>query len=146
MSKNGFVNQYLDNANQFYATSFKQFNFYKKLLGTKVIVTRIKQDSKYKQVFGSVYSSTMLDDEEREEFNYTILINLNDMKNLYQKMIDQVDFYDNEDKIKIGDILTFTRKKQEYKFKVIKQETFSEAGGVLNRYQLQGLIEVNSLI
>lgn len=146
MSKNGFINQLLDNANQFYATSLKQFKFYKKLLGTKVIVTRVNQDSKYKTVFGNIYNTTLIDDEDKTEFDYIVLINMNDMKNIYQKMIDQLDFYDNEDKLRVGDILTFSRKSQEYKFKIIRQDTFSEAGGVLNRYQIQGLIETNALI
>jgi len=140
----GFINQLLDNSNDFYAKAFQQFNFYKKLLGTRVIVTRVKNESDYRDVFGYIYSSTLLDDSDKEEFEYMILINLNDMKSLFQKNIDQIEFFDNEFVIKVGDVITYTRRDQEFKFKVSKVETFSEAEGVLYRYTMMGMTEIDS--
>lgn len=102
----GFINQLLDNSNDFYAKAFQQFNFYKKLLGTRVIVTRVKNESDYRDVFGIIYSSTLLDDSDKEEFEYMILINLNDMNSLFQKNIDQIEFFDNEFVIEVGDVIT----------------------------------------
>lgn len=144
MSKEGFINQLLDNTNQFYSTSLKQFSFYKKMLGYKVIVSRIKESSKYKEVFGSIYSSTIKGDEEVTEFEYIVLFNMNDMKKIFQKSVEQLDFFDNESMLELGDVLTYSRRGQEYKFKVINIETFSEAEGVLNRYTLTGLVETLS--
>lgn len=146
MSKDGFVNRYLDNANKFYSTALKQFKFYKKIEGCKVIVSRISKDSKYKSVFGSIYSSTMVDDDEREEFPYVVVFNMNDMKKIFQKSIEQMDFYDNEDVLKLGDVITYARKGQEYKFKIVDVQSFSEAEGVLNRYTVTGMIETNALL
>jgi hypothetical protein len=145
MSDLGFVNKYLDNANLFYSIALKQFKVYKKLLGTKVVVTRILNDSKYKSVFGSTYHSTLRNDNEVKKFDATIIINMNDMKKIFQKTIDQLDFYDNERVMELGDIFIFSRKNQEYKFKVVNIESFSEASDVLWRYTATGLVEVNQL-
>jgi len=140
----GFINQLLDNSNDFYAKAFQQFNFYKKLLGTRVIVTRVKNESDYRDVFGYIYSSTLLDDSDKEEFEYMIFININDMNSLFQKNIDQIEFFDNEFVIKVGDVITYTRRDQEFKFKVSKVEIFSEAEGVLYRYTMMGMTEIDS--
>jgi hypothetical protein len=145
MSDLGFVNKYLDNTNLFYSIALKQFKVYKKLLGTKVVVTRILNDSKYKSVFGSTYHSTLRNDNEVKKFDATIIINMNDMKRIFQKTIDQLDFYDNERVMELGDIFIFSRKNQEYKFKVVNIESFSEASDVLWRYTATGLVEVNQL-
>ena len=141
----GFVQQYLDNANQFYATALKQFSFYKKILGTKVIISRIKKTASVNIVFGASVSSTLPEDKDVEKFDHVIIINLNDMKNVYLKTAGEMDIYDNEDVIKIGDVLTYARKNQEYKFKVIRHESFSEAEGVLNKYTINSFTETNSL-
>lgn len=145
MSDLGFVNKYLDNANLFYSIALKQFKVYKKLLGTKVVVTRILNDSKYKTVFGATYHSTLKNDNEVKNFDATIIINMNDMKRIFQKTADQLDFYDNERVMELGDIFIFSRKNQEYKFKVVNIESFSEASDVLWRYTASGLVEVNQL-
>jgi hypothetical protein len=146
MSSNGFINKYLDNANTFYHIALQQFKFYKKLEGTKVVVSRISNSSKYKEVFGTTYSSTLMNDNEKSEFEYVIIINMNDMKKLYQKNIDQLQFMDNQDTIKLGDVLTYTRKTQEYKFKVTDVQTFSEAEGVLYQYTIAGMTETNQTL
>lgn len=142
--KEGFVNSILDATNQFYSVALKQFDWYKKILGTKVQVLRLKNIDKYKDVFGSVASSTFVDDDNLIKIPYVVLINMNDMLKLYQKSINQLQFYDNKDFLKIGDLILFTRNNQEYKWKITNIETFSEAEGVLYSYSIQGLQEVES--
>lgn len=144
MSKVGFVDIVLDNTNRIYKTAFKQFAWWKKVQGTKVIVSRIKQGTSYKNVFGSTVTSTLRDDDEVEKFHYVILISMSDMKRLYNKSSDPLQFYDNERKLEIGDLLTFSRKSQEYKWKVTEVQTFGEAEEVLYMYSITGLMEVNS--
>lgn len=144
MSDLGFIERLLDNTNHIYQTSLKQFDWHKKVQGTRVQVTRIKDNAKYKNVFGAIASSTLPDDQEAEKFEYVILISLNDMKKLFQKAVDQIQFYDNEDKLELGDIVGYTRGSQEYKFKVIDIMTFSETNNVLRQYTLGGLTEVNA--
>lgn len=140
----GFIKSILDGTNQFYSTALKQFEWYKKILGTKVIVSRLKTADKYKDVFGSTATSTLVDDTDLDKFPYVVLINMNDMLRLYQKSTNQLQFQDNLDVIKIGDVLTFSRNGQEYKWKVINVETFSEAERVLYQYTIQGMQEVLS--
>lgn len=143
MSQLGFIEQLLDNTNRFYSVAFNQFDWWKKIQGTKCTVSRLAENNKYKRVFGSVASSTELDDSDLEKFDYVVLISMNDMKKLYQKSIDPLQFFDNNDKIQIGDIITFCRGKQEYKWKITEVQTFSEAEKVLQQYTMTGMTEVS---
>jgi hypothetical protein len=145
MSNLGFVDVILDNTNRFYQLSFSQFAWYKKMQGTTCIITRYKQSAKITNVFGCVASSTLPDDQESEKFNYTILISLNDMKELYKIGADPITFYDNEQVIDYGDVLTFSRGKQEYKWKVTDIQTFGETDSVLRQYTISGMAEIDSL-
>lgn len=145
MSNGGFVNIILDNTDRIYRLSFNQFEWWKKVQGTKCQVTRIKENDSYKNVFGSIANSTLPDDEDSEKFPYIILISLNDMKKIFQKSIDQIQFYDNEDVLKLGDIISFSRLNQEYKWKVIDVQSFNETASVLHQYTISGLTETNAL-
>jgi hypothetical protein len=145
MSDEGFINQLLDNTNSFYKLALSQWKIAKKLLGTKVTISRVKDSSKYQDVFGSIYTSTLLNDDDVTKFSYIILINMNDMKLIYSKNIDSFELFDNEDVLQVGDVISYSRKGQQYKFKVTKPESFSEAEGVLNKYTLLGIVETNSL-
>jgi hypothetical protein len=144
MSNLGFIEQLLDNTNHFYKQALNQFDWYKKILGTKVQVTRVSKDSDYMSVYGSIANSTLPDDLESESFNYVVLISMNDMKRLYQKSTDPMQFYDNKDILKLGDILSFSRGKQTYKWKITEVMTFSETADVLHQYTITGLTEVNT--
>ena len=144
MSDLGFVNSILDNTNRIHQIGLKQFSWWKKVQGTKCQVVRIKENTSYKNVFGSIANSTLPDDDDAEKFTYVVLISMNDMKKLFQKSIDPLQFYDNEGILQLGDILVFSRLSQEYKWKVTDIQTFSETGNVLNYYTISGLAEVNS--
>lgn len=144
MSDLGFVNSILDNTNRIHQVGLKQFSWWKKVQGTKCQVVRIKENTSYKNVFGSIANSTLPDDDDAEKFPYVVLISMNDMKKLFQKSIDPLQFYDNEGILQLGDILVFSRLSQEYKWKVTDIQTFSETGNVLNYYTISGLAEVNS--
>lgn len=144
MSQLGFIEKVLDNTNYLYSTALKQFAWYKKVLGTQVMITRIKERNKYRTVFGSVASSTIPDDSDADKFEYTILINLNDMLRLYQETSTSMTFYDNEDKLHIGDIITFSRKDKQYRFKITEIQTFSEADDVVRQYTIAGLADIET--
>lgn len=146
MSRIGFVDEYLDNANRFYSIAMNQFDFYLKLMGTDVTIVRVKDDSKDKELFGATFTSDMLGDGDVDRLKYRILINLNDMRKIYQQTADQFEVFDNRDVMKLGDLIIYQRREREYKFKVIDVQAFSEAKNVLYRYTLQGYQEVNSLI
>lgn len=142
MSQVGFIDKYLDNANKFYSLAMNQFDFYLKIMGTDVIIIRVKDDSKHKQVYGTVYSSDLLNDEDLVKLKYRILINMNDMRKIYSQSADQFEIYDNRDVLKMGDIIEFSRKDKTYRFKVTEVQAFSEAASVLWKYNLSGYQEV----
>jgi hypothetical protein len=136
--------QLLDTTNSFYSATMSLMDTQKKLQGITVEVERNTDRDKYKKVFGSVYTSNLVDDDSVEHFQYVVLIQVNDMKNAYMKNVGSVDFYDNADVIQKGDLLSYTRGGQRFQFKVVAVETFSDVGGVLYHYTLQGLWETNT--
>ena len=136
--------QLLDTTNSFYSATMALMDTQKKLQGITVEVERNTDRDKYKKVFGSVYTSNLVDDDSVEHFQYVVLIQVNDMKNAYMKNVGSVDFYDNADVIQKGDLLSYTRGGQRFQFKVVAVETFSDVGGVLYHYTLQGLWETNT--
>jgi len=144
MNIDGFMHPMIDMTLNFYKIGMKQMSWMKKIQGTKVIVTRLTQDSKYKRVHGSTVSSTLALDKDVQEFDYVIIINFNDMMKIFQKSINQFDFYDNENTLQLGDLVRFTDNGQLFRFKVIDIQSFSNKDTILNRYTLSGLAEVNS--
>jgi len=140
----GFTEALLDAANGFYSSAMELMNMQKKLQGITVDVERNTHKDKYKAVFGSLYTSNLVGDDSVEHFPYVVLIQVNDMKNAYAKNIGSLDFYDNADVIQKGDLLSYTRGGMRFQFKVTAVETFSDVGGVLNHYTLQGLWETNT--
>lgn len=136
--------QLLDTANSFYSTTMSLMDTQKKLQGITVEVERSTDRDKYKKVFGSVYTSNLVDDDSVDHFSYVVLIQVNDMKNAYMKNVGSLDFYDNASVIQKGDLLSYTRGGQRFQFKVVGVETFSDVGGILNHYTLQGLWETNT--
>lgn len=141
---NGFVQSVFDGSYDFYKKSLKQFDWYKKIYGTKCQVQRIVEDSKYNQVLGTIYSNNLKGSAEVETFNYCIIINMNRMVKVYNESSDTLDFYDNNSILKLGDVLVFTRRSREFRFKVTDVMTFSEVGGVLNQYTITPYIVVDT--
>lgn len=141
----GFNESLLDRSNLFYSVSLQQFKVQKAIQGIKVKVSRVKETSKYKKVLGSVYNSSAPDDDEVEEFDYTILIQVNEMKKLFQKNNNTMDFMDNDYVIHKGDVISYSRGNQKFEFKVTEVENFSDVKGVLYRYTIMGLKEYNNI-
>jgi hypothetical protein len=113
-------------------------------MGTDVRVVRVLDESVRKLVFGATFTSDMIGDYETKEFKYRILINMNDMRKIYQQSIDTLEIYDNQPVLELGDLLTYVRENKEYKFKIVDVQSFSEAAKVLYRYTLQGYQEVSN--
>ena len=144
MKGNGFVNELLDNTNHFYSVSLNMMDWWRKIMGIKCQVVRLSDSDVYRKVYGSIATSTLVDDSNAERFNYIALFGMNEMLRLFSKSTEPIQMYDNRDIIKSGDLLVFSRGDQEYKWKVTETFTFSEVGGVLNQYTLSGLTEVDS--
>lgn len=105
---------------------------------TKVVVKvwRLASKPVVNKVFGIIQPLASAGDEEREEFDYSMLINSNDLQNIYLEYVFQIDFYASEDKLRVGDILIVSQEDKEHRFRVERQESFSEPEGIVNEYEL----------
>lgn len=140
----GFLKPIIDMTDAFYQVGLNQFDWHKKIQGTECLVSRVKRSSDYRDVFGSVYTSTLQDDEDNEEFKYTILINLNNLSRLFQQSITQLDFYDNKDVLQLGDVIKFVANGYQYRYKITDIQIFGTKTNFLNQYTISGMAEVAS--
>jgi hypothetical protein len=112
-----------------------------KLLGTDFVVLRPKDNSKWKNVFGGSYSADSTLENDYEQFTTRLIINLNDMRDVWNRNRDMVQSFTPDGSLKVGDELQFTRDKRTYRFKVVMKQSFSESADVLYTYTLSSIIE-----
>lgn len=131
----------LERANKVYAIGLKNINLQMKLLGTDFVVLRPKENSKWKNVFGGTYSSNCTLENDYEQFTTRLIINLNDMRDVWNRNRDTVEAYSPDGSLKVGDELQFTRNKRTFRFKISMKQGYSEDAGVLFTYTLSSIIE-----
>ena len=131
----------LERANKIYAIGLKNINLQMKLLGTDFVVLRPKDNSKWKNVFGGSYSSDSTLENDYEQFTTRLLINLNDMRDVWNRNRDTVESFSPDGSLKVGDELQFTRNKRTFRFKISMKQGYSEDAGVLFTYTLSSIIE-----
>jgi hypothetical protein len=131
----------LERANKIYAIGLKNINLQMKLLGTDFVVLRPKENSKWKNVFGGSYSSDSTLENDYEQFTTRLLINLNDMRDVWNRNRDTVESFSPDGSLKVGDELQFTRNKRTFRFKISMKQGYSEDAGVLFTYTLSSIIE-----
>ena len=79
------------------------------MLGTDFAVSRPKDNSKWKNVFGGSYSSDSTVETDYEYFDTRLIVNLNDMRDDWSRNRDTVDTFSDSDRLKVGDELQYTR-------------------------------------
>ena len=131
----------LERANKVYEIGLKNISLQMKLLGTDFVVLRPKENSKWKNVFGGSYSSDSTLENDYEQFTTRLLINLNDMRDVWNRNRDTVESFSPDGSLKVGDELQFTRNKRTYRFKISMKQGYSEDAGVLFTYTLSSIIE-----
>lgn len=131
----------LETANKLYSIGMKAINLQMKLLGTDFVVLRPKDNSKWKNVFGGSYSSDSTLENDYEQFTTRLIINLNDMRDVWNRNRDTIESYTPDGSLKVGDELQYTRNKRTYRFKIILKQGYSEAAEVLYTYTLSSIIE-----
>lgn len=137
--------RYLDKSNRFYEIGMRNIKMQLKFLGTNFVVNRPKDNSKWKQVFGGTYSSDSTLENDYETFTTKLLINLNDLRDVWQRNRDTVEVYSDKDNLQVGDELQYTREGLTYRFKIIQKQGFSEASKSLFVYILSSIIETKDL-
>lgn len=141
MSQENLVSKYLDLANKFYSIGMRNLKLYKKILGTNFIVSRPKSQSKYKQVFGGSYSSNDILENDYTTFNVRLILNMNDMKDVWSRNRDSLEVYNDEDLLEVGDEVQYTREGRTYRFKVSQKSSYSEVSSSIYVYVLSSIIE-----
>lgn len=141
MSEEGLASKYLDKANELYSIGMKNIKLMKKLLGTNFIVNRPKSESKYKQVFGGSFSSENTLENDYTQFTVRLIINMNEMKDVWSRNRDSIEVYDDLDELEYGDELQYTREGRTFRFKVNSKAAYSEVATGLYVYSLLSIIE-----
>lgn len=141
MSEENMSARYLDKANKFLEIGMRNIKLQLKFLGTKFVVSRPKENSKWKNVFGGSYSSDSTLENDYEQFTTKLLINLNDLRDVWSRNRDTVEVYSDKNDLEVGDELQYTRDKITYRFKIVQKNAFSEAAKGIYVYVLSSIIE-----
>jgi hypothetical protein len=131
----------LDKANKLYSIGMKNIKLQLKLLGTNFVVLRPKDNSKWKNVFGGSYSSDSTLENDYDQFTVRLIINQNEMTDVWNRNRDTLDVYTNDSSLEVGDELQYTRAKRTYRFKVSMKQGYSEVADVFYVYTLSSIIE-----
>ena len=131
----------LDKANKLYAIGLKNIKLAMKTIGTEFVVLRPKDNSKWKNVFGGSYSSESTLENDYEQTTTTLIINLNEMRDVWNRNRDVIESYTDDGSLQVGDELQYTRDKRTYRFKISMKQAYSEAATGLYAYTLSSILE-----
>lgn len=147
MSQENMASKNLDKANKFMEIGMKQLKFLLKTSGTDFVVLRPKEGSKWKNVFGGSYSSDNTMENDYEQFTIRLVINLNEMRDVWARNRDTTEVISEDGRLDVGDELQYTRDKLTYRFKVIQKQAYSEiSASGLYHYVLSSIIETTEMI
>jgi hypothetical protein len=131
----------LDQANKLYKIGLKGIKLQMDMLGTDFVVLRPKDNSKWKNVFGGAYSSDNTLENDYEQFTTKLIVNMNEMKDVWNRNQSQLQAFTNDGTLEVGDELQYTRDKRTYRFKVMSKQAFSEVADVWYTYILSSIVE-----
>jgi len=138
----GMVSKLNEKAQQFYKLALQTIKVQLKLNGTKFIVKRPKDNSKWKNVFGGSYSSDeTLENDYEPEFSTVLIVNTGEMRDVWNRNRDTLESYTNDGSLNIGDELQYNRGDRVYRFKITQKYGFSELSDSLFIYTLMSIIE-----
>jgi hypothetical protein len=141
MSAENMTSKLQDKAQKLYQIALKNIKLQLKLNGTQFVVLRPKDNSKWKNVFGGSYSSDSTLENDYEQFDTTLVVNTNEMRDVWNRNRDTLEAWTNDGTINVGDELQYTRDKRTYRFKVSMKQGYSEAADSLYSYTLMSMIE-----
>lgn len=135
------VSSTLDKANKLYEIGMKNIKLQLKILGVEFVVMRPKSNSKWKNVFGGTYSSNPTLESDYDQFTTKLIINQNDLKDVWNRNRDTLEVYSDDGSLEIGDELQYTRKNYTFRFKISAKMGYSEVAEVFYVYTLSSMIE-----
>jgi len=130
-----------DKAQKLYQIGLKAIKVQLALNGTKFIVLRPKDNSKWKNVFGGSYSSDSTLENDYDQFETTLIINMNEMRDVWNRNRDSIEATTNDGSLEVGDELQYTRGGRTYRFKISLKQGYSELPNSLYSYTLMSIIE-----
>lgn len=131
----------LDKANSLYKIGLKGIKLQLDMLGTDFVVLRPKDNSKWKNVFGGAYSSDNTLENDYDQFTTKLIVNMNDMKDVWNRNQSQLQAYTNDGTLEVGDEIQYTRENRTYRFKIMSKQAFSEVADVWFIYILSSIVE-----
>lgn len=131
----------LDKANKLYSIGMKNIKLQLNLLGTNFVVLRPKDNSKWKNVFGGSYSSDSTLENDYDQFTVRLIINRNELTDVWNRNRDTIEAYTDDGKLEVGDELQYTRGNRTFRFKVSLKQGYSEVADVFYVYTLSSIIE-----
>lgn len=135
------ASQLLERANKFYSVAMKNIKLLMNLMGTDFVVLRPKDNSKWKNVFGGSFSSDNTLENDYEQFTTRLIINQNDMRDVWNRNRDNLESFTTDGSLQVGDELQYTRNKITYRFKISQKLGYSETADVFYVYTLTSIIE-----
>lgn len=139
--KMDMTSRLLSKANALYSIGMKNINFQLKLLGTDFVVLRPKDNSKWKNVFGGSYSSDSTLENDYDQFTTRLLINQNELTDVWNRNRDMVEVFTNDGNLEVGDELQYVRGGLTFRFKIVQKQGYSEVANVFYVYTLSSIIE-----
>lgn len=131
----------LDKANKLYSIGMKNIKLQLNLLGTNFVVLRPKDNSKWKNVFGGSYSSDSTLENDYDQFTVRLIINHNELTDVWNRNRDTLEVYTNDGSVEVGDELQYTRGNRTFRFKVSLKQGYSEVADIFYVYTLSSIIE-----
>ena len=131
----------LNKANRFYEVGMRNIKLLLTLLGIEFVVLRPKANSKWKNVFGGTYSSNPTLENDYEQFTTKLIINQNELRDVWNRNRDTVEVYSDDGSLEVGDELQYTRGKYTFRFKISMKMGYSEVAEVFYVYTLSSMIE-----
>lgn len=131
----------LDKANKLYSIGMKNIKLQLSLLGTNFVVLRPKDNSKWKNVFGGSYSSDSTLENDYDQFTVRLIINQNELTDVWNRNRDNLEVYTNDNSLEVGDEVQYTRNNRTFRFKVSLKQGYSEVADIFYVYTLSSIIE-----
>lgn len=133
---NPLMNKIQKRADKFYGIALKRFAVLKKLYGTKFIVTKPLENSKYKKVFGAAYTTYDRDNTQSNKRDVILIINMKEMIDIWNSQMGQLEVYDKDNLLERGELLESSRDGRIYYWKVEAVKTFGEGTGTIYQFTL----------
>lgn len=141
MDNKGFVPDLYGSTVEYWNIQKEMVEWYRNLLGTEVIISRITKKDKRKGVLSATLTSTFEDEDEKIKINWKLLINQSTMLPIWRRNASSIEVIDTVEKMKIGDLVEFEYFGVRYQFKVTACNAYGIGHDIAWQYTLQSVIE-----